>query len=73
MEGWDGGEVAVDGEPKRSADGGNAADDIGTINDRCVPGVHGNVDCFDAHFGVTKTLFGGDGQGFVDLPEETFD
>ena len=71
--GWKGGQVAVDGETKGAADGRNTADDVGTVDGGCVPGVGGNMGGFRADFGITRALGSSDGDGFVEETEETFD
>ena len=66
-------EVAVDGETKGPANGGDAANKVGAINSGCVPSVGGNVDGFDTDLGVTAAVVGGCGECFVEEAEESFD
>lgn len=68
-----GGQIAIDGESERSADCGNAADDVCTVDGGGVPGVCCDVDCFDANFGIASALVDGDGDGFVEEAKESFD
>eukprot|EP00977_Amphora_coffeiformis_P022984 scaffold12015_cov218-Amphora_coffeaeformis.AAC.1 len=48
----DGREVAIEGEPEWSANGGDTADDVGAVDGGGVPGVDGAVDRFDGDLGV---------------------
>ena len=67
------GEVTVNGETKGSADGGNAADDVGAINGGGIPGVDGAVGRFGGDFGIAGSLINGNFQGFVEEAEQPFD
>ena len=67
--GWCGGEVAVKGEAKGAACGGDAADNVGAVDGGGVPSVGGYVDDFNADFGVAAALVGGNGEGFVEEAE----
>ena len=71
--GWNGGEVAVDGEAEGAADGGNTANDVGAIDGGSIPSMRCDVSGFGADFGVAASLIGGNGDCFVKEAEEAFD
>ena len=69
---WKLGEVTVNGEAKGTADGGNTANDVCTINGGGVPGINCTVGCFRGDLGVSGALVDGNLESFVEEPEEVF-
>jgi hypothetical protein len=70
--GWSRGKAQIERKSKRSANGGDAADDIGAINGAAVPSIGGSVGSFDKN-GVGATVIGSNSDGFVEESVEAFD
>ena len=66
----------IQGEIKRkfefTANSGDAADDIGTVNDTAIPGIFSALGDFDKD-GVSTTVIGANGDSFVENAEVSFD
>jgi hypothetical protein len=69
--GWGFAEADIKGKPEGSANGGNAANDVSTVNRAAVPGISSCVSSFHKH-SVSATVIGGNSDGFIQKPVKVF-